>query len=156
MLTHQTIAEHLDLSQPGVSVLMKKMALDYRKATIDEVRVAYIRHLRDRAAGRSAEGGLDLAAERAALAKVQRERIEMQNAITRRDLAPVIVIEEVLAKAGSRVAGILDAIPGMVKRRSAAVSSDDLTLIAAEVAKARNIAASVTLGDLQAEIEIDD
>jgi len=156
VLTQQTIADHLDLSQQAVSDLLQRLGINWRNSTLDEVRVAYIRHLRDKAAGRSAEGGLDLAAERAALAKVQRERIEMQNAITRRELAPVIVIEEVLAKAGSRVAGILDAIPGMVKRRSAAVSSEDLALIAAEVAKARNIAAAVSLGDLQADIGIAD
>jgi phage terminase Nu1 subunit (DNA packaging protein) len=60
---------------------------------LNEIRVAYIRRLREQAAGRAAVGDLDLAGERAALAKAQRERIEMQNAVTRGELAPVVLQE---------------------------------------------------------------
>lgn len=94
-----------------------------------------------------------MAAERAGLAKAQRERIEMQNAVTRRELAPVVLIEEVLAKAGSRVAGILDAIPGMIKRRVHSLTSGDIDLIAGEVARARNVAAAISLDDLLDEVQ---
>lgn len=113
--------------------------------------IAYCSHLREQAAGRAASGDLDLAAERAGLAKAQRERIEMQNAVTRRELAQVVLIEEVLAKAGSRVAGILDAIPGMIKRRVHSLTSGDIDLIAGEVARARNVAAAISLDDLRDE-----
>lgn len=142
------VAAHLDISDRTVRELEAKLPVsaDY---TLSAFRVAYLRHLREIAAGRSGNGELDLAGERAALAKVQRERIEMQNAITRRELAPVILIEQVLAKAGRKVAGILDAIPGMIKRRLTTLSADGLTLIAVEIAKARNIAAALSLADLQ-------
>lgn len=109
---------------------------------------AYCSHLREVAAGRLAAGDLDLATERAGLAKAQRLRIEMINAEKRRELLPAILIEEVLAKAGGKVAGILDAIPGMVKRRLPTMTADDIDLIAAEVARARNIAALVSVDDL--------
>ena len=122
---------------------MERLGIEWKTATIDEIRVAYITELREQAAGRAAAGDLDLATERAGLARAQREKIEMQNAVTRRELAPVALLEEVLAKAGSRVAGILDAIPGMIKRRVAGLSSNDIELIAVEVARARNIAAAV-------------
>lgn len=118
--------------------------------SLREMLLAYISHLREVAAGRSA-GDLNLAAERAALSRAQRERIEMQNAVTRGELAPVAAIEEVLAKAGSRVAGILDAIPGMIRRRVASLSAADVDLIAAEIAKARNLAAALRLSDLDDE-----
>ena len=72
----------------------------------------------------------------------------MQNAVTRRELAPVVLIEEVLTRAGSRVSGILDAIPGMIRRRVVGLSSSDIELIAVEVARARNIAAAISLDDL--------
>ena len=148
MLNQHEIAEHLDLSQGAVSQWMDRLCIEWKTATLDEIRVEYIRALREQAAGRAAAGDLDLATERAGLAKAQRERIEMQNAVTRRELAPVVLIEEVLAKAGSRVAGILDAIPGMIKRHVSTLTSVDLDLIAAEVAKARNIAAAIRLDDL--------
>jgi len=151
LLTQQTIAEHLDLSQPAVSDLVQRLGIDWRESTLDDMRFAYIRHLREKAAGREADGSIDLATERARLAKAQRERVEMQNALTRRELAPVILIEQVLAKAGSRVAGVLDAIPVMIKRRTPSLSAAVLNLIVVEIARARNIAAAISLADLQDE-----
>lgn len=139
------------MTQQAMSQWLDRLGIDWKTAALDEIRVEYIRALREQAAGRAAAGDLDLATERAGLAKAQREKIEMQNAVTRRELAPVVLIEEVLAKAGGRVAGILDAIPGMIKRRVAGLSSNDIELIAVEVARARNIAATVSLNDLNDE-----
>ncbi len=149
MLSQQGIAKHLDLSQQAVSQLMADMAIDWKSSTLNEIRVAYIRRLREQAAGRAAVGDLDLAGERAALAKAQRERIEMQNSVTRGELAPVVLIEEVLTKAASKTAGILDAIPGMIRRRVPLLTADDIGLIAGEVAKARNMVAAMSLADLK-------
>lgn len=149
MLTQQGIAEHLDLSQGQVSRWLDQLGIDWKSACMDEIRVAYIRELREQAAGRAAAGDLVLATERAGLAKAQRERIEMQNAVTRRELAPVVLIEEVLAKAGAKVAGILDAIPSMLKRRCVALTADDIDMVATEIARARNLAAAVSLDDLR-------
>lgn len=155
MLTQQGIAKHLDLSQAAVSTLMAELGIDWKAATLNEIRVAYIRRLREQAAGRAAVGDLDLAGERAALAKAQRERIEMQNAVTRGELAPVVLIEEVLTKAASKTAGILDAIPGMVRRRVPQLTADDIDLIAGEVAKARNTVAAMSLADLKEDAGAD-
>lgn len=149
MLTQQGIAKHLDLSQAAVSTLMADLGIDWKTASLHGIRVAYIRRLREQAAGRAAVGDLDLAGERAALAKAQRERIEMQNSVTRGELAPVVLIEEVLTKAASKTAGILDAIPGMIRRRVPVLTADDIDLIAGEVAKARNLVAAMSLADLK-------
>lgn len=134
---------------------MAELGIDWKAATLNEIRVAYIRRLREQAAGRATTGDLDLASERAALAKAQRERIEMQNAVTRGELAPVILIEEVLTKAASKTAGILDAIPGMVRRRVPQLTSEDIDLIAGEVAKARNTVAAMSLADLKDDASAD-
>ena len=134
MLTQQGIAKHLDLSQAAVSTLMADLGIDWKTASLNEIRVAYIRRLREQAA---------------ALAKAQRERIEMQNSVTRGELAPVVLIEEVLTKAASKTAGILDAIPGMIRRRVPVLTADDIDLIAGEVAKARNLVAAMSLADLK-------
>ncbi len=153
MLTQQEIAEHLDLSQPAVSQLMEQLGIDWKTESLADIRIIYIRRLREQAAGRAALGDLDLAGERAALAKAQRERIEMQNAVTRKELAPVSLIEEVLTRAASKVAGILDAIPGMVRRRVPTLNADEIELISGEVAKARNTVAAISLSDLFAAPE---
>lgn len=153
MLTQVEIGNHLFMDQSTVSRMCDALKIDWQTSTIDEVRIAYIRHLREMAETRAAAGWLDLAAERAALAKAQRERIEMQNEITRRELAPVVLIEEVLAKVGNRVACILDTIPGMIKHQVAGLSSSDIELIAGEVARARNIAASISITDVGEDCE---
>jgi len=109
---------------------------------------AYCSHLREVGASRAAAGDLDLAGERAALARAQRERIEMQNAVTRAELAPAAAIEVVLVAAGTHVARILRAVPAAVRARVPSLASEELELVAAEVDKACAIAAAVRLADL--------
>lgn len=111
----------------------------------------YCGNLREVAAGRLAAGDLDLAAERARLAKEQADKVGMQNAVTRGDLAPTYLIEEVLAKAGAKVGGILDAIPGQIRRRVPGLSADDVQHIQREIAKARNFVAEISLDDLKVD-----
>ncbi|WP_196784978.1 MarR family transcriptional regulator [Burkholderia territorii] len=73
MLTQQQIADHLDLERSTVSRLVDRLNIDYRTASLDEIRVTYIRHLRESAAGRASETGVDLVAERAMTERVDRE-----------------------------------------------------------------------------------
>ena len=148
IITQAEIAEHLDLSDRSVREFLTAAGMDHKQCTLDEIRVAYIRHLREMAAGRAAAGDLDLATERAMLAREQRLRIEMQNAVTRGELAPAAWIEQVLSKAASRVGRKLDAIPGMVRRRVPELSADAIDLIAAAIAMARNDVAVLSVADL--------
>lgn len=143
------------VSRQAVGAMIERGVLSASMTTGGAL-LAYCGHLRETAAGRLASGDIGLATERAGLAKAQRERIEMQNAVTRRELLPAVLLEEVLAKAGSKVAGILDAIPGMVKRRVPMLPSSALDLIAGEVARARNIAAAMTLDDVLDRIPAED
>ncbi|WP_018991291.1 terminase small subunit [Aromatoleum toluclasticum] len=144
------------MSQQAVSGLCADLGIDWRTASLDEVRVRYIRRLREQAAGRAAAGDLDLAGERARLAKEQADRVAMQNAVTRGELAPVQLIEEVLAKAGARAAKILDTIPGTIRRREPSLSADTIAAIAKDIAKVRNIAAAVSLADLREDDQADE
>lgn len=146
--TQQGFGDIIGVGQPAVSEMVSRGILS-QDGTYGDWLAEYCTHIRGVAAGRTAAGDIDLVTERALLAREQRLRIEMQNAVTRRELAPVVLIEEVLAKAGSKVAGILDAIPGMVKRRLPSMTSDAIDLIRTEVAKARNVAAAVSLLDLR-------
>lgn len=143
-VTQAEFGRLVGISQPAVSNFVSRGVLhdgDSAGAWLH----AYCEHLREMAAGRVASGDLDLAAERAALARAQRERIEMANAVTRRELAPVSVIAEVLARVGRQIASILEALPPAIKRRALSLTPDDLLEIEKEIVKARNLAASIKL-----------
>lgn len=145
-VTQAAFGELVGISQPAVSDLLSRGVLLSGQSAGEWLK-AYCAHLREQAAGRAGVGDLDLVTERAALARVQREKIEMQNAVTRKELAPVTLIEEVLARVGRQIVGILEAIPVQLKRRSK-LSADDLDFITREIVKARNLAASIELEDL--------
>jgi phage terminase Nu1 subunit (DNA packaging protein) len=142
------------VSQPAVSGLVQRGILGEGE-TAAEWLLAYCDALREVAAGRSTDdGSINLVTERAKLARSQRERVDLQNAEKRKELAPVALIEQVLAQCGARAASILDTIPGELRRRVAGLSSDDIRHVGSIVAKARNLAASVSIDDL--ELDLDD
>lgn len=136
------------ITQPAVSSLVKAQVLT-EGADCGTWLLEYCRNLRETAAGRAAAGDVDLATERAKLARAQRERIEMANAVTRKELAPAYLIEEVLAKAGAKAGKILDTIPGLIRRRAPEIPAAALAAVQSAVAEARNVAASVSLADLE-------
>jgi len=139
------IAEHLDTSDRTIRELQDKLGFSCKTQTIDEIRVAYIRHLREQAAGRAGTGDLDLVAERAKLAKVQHERIEMQNAVTRREYGPIDALEFGLTDLMVRVASQLDTIPGKVKIASDKLTAADLDIVTGIIAIVRNDIASMEI-----------
>lgn len=98
----------------------------------------YCAHLREQAAGRATNNDLNLATERAMLAREQKLRIEMQNAITRREYGPIEALELGLSDAMARVAAQLDTLPGKLKISSDRLTADDLDLVAAVIAHVRN------------------
>ncbi len=85
MTTQSEIAKHLDLSTRQIREL-QSAGIFLKGATLDEARLAYIRRLREQAAGRSATNGLDLASERARLAKAQADKLEIELTAKRGDL----------------------------------------------------------------------
>lgn len=151
---HSTQSEFggiVGISQPAVSGLIQRGVLA-EGATVGEWVLAYCDHLREVAAGRTSDTeGVNLVTERALLAREQREKIAMQNAVTRKELAPAYALEEILTRAGTRAAKILDTIPGEIKRRVPQLTADDIRVVASTVAKARNIAAAMCLSDLDAD-----
>jgi phage terminase Nu1 subunit (DNA packaging protein) len=117
--------------------------------------LAYCDHLREVAAGRGGSNALELAAERARLAREQADKIAMQNAVTRGELAPAYLLEQVLARAGARAGRLLETIPGLLRRRLPQLTADDIAAVAAVVAKARNIAGAMRLSDIDKDDDDD-
>lgn len=145
--TQTEFAALVGISQPAVSGLLAR-GIIREGGTIGQWAEAYCDHLREQAAGRAAAGDLDLATERARLAKEQADKIAMHNAVTRGELAPVAAMEAVLATVGAKIGKILDTIPGLVRRRVPGIGADVIEHIAADIAKCRNMAAAMTLDDL--------
>lgn len=147
-ITQTEFGALVGVSRQAIGDLVKRGVLDMSEPA-SKCLVKYCAHLREVAAGRSSgDDDLDLVTERARLASEQADKIAMQNAVTRQELAPVHVVEDVLAKAGAKVAGILDTIPGIIQRRVPSLRATDIDLIRREIAKARNVAAAVNIGDL--------
>lgn len=143
-MTQESFGALVGVSQQAVSDLIAREVLA-RDDTAAAWLLAYCAHLREQAAGRAANGDMQLAAERARLAREQADRIAMLNAERRREIAPVAMLEVVLSKVGRRIAAILEALPIQLRRQSTAITNDDLALIEREIAKARNLAANIEL-----------
>lgn len=74
MPTQKEIAEHLGISQQAVSKTLSKMKVEWKEKSLDEIRLAYIKRLREIAAGHaSLDGEYDLNKERAMTERVDRE-----------------------------------------------------------------------------------
>jgi phage terminase Nu1 subunit (DNA packaging protein) len=149
-MTQAAFGSLVGVSQQAIGKLVERGVLD-TSVPGQQMLHTYCSHLREQAAGRAAGGDLDLATERAGLAKEQKDRIAMQNALTRKELAPVALIEAVVSKIGARCAGMFDAIPGAVKRRVPSLTSEEIGNIRAEIGRIRNVAASMSLADLREE-----
>lgn len=73
MPTQANIAKHLGMTQQAVSKQIEPLGIDWRTAPLDEIRLAYIEHLRAVAAGHRSADGFDLARERAMTEQVDRQ-----------------------------------------------------------------------------------
>ena len=95
--TQAIFGEIVGISQPAVSVLQKRGTLP-EGGTLGAWIEAYCANLREQAAGRQSEvGGLDIVQEGAALKREQRIRLELQNAVTRGEYAPIDALGDALA-----------------------------------------------------------
>lgn len=153
-VSQQAFGALVGISQPAVSDLISRGVL-VNGGAAGEWLIAYCAHIREIAAGRATNGDLDLATERARLASEQADKVAMQNAIMRREYAPVSLLAHSVAKTGRQIAVILEAIPVQLKRRSS-ISIEDLEYITTDIVKARNLAACMRLDLEENESAADD
>lgn len=155
VVSQRQFADIIGVSEAAVSGMAKAGIIIANQCVGAWIR-DYCAHIREQAAGRAAAGDLDLAEQRARLAKEQADKVAMQNAERRGEVAPVAAMEMVLAATGSKVGKILDTIPGLVRRRVPGIGSDVIEAIESDIAKCRNMAASMTLATIDADDEADD
>ena len=97
MPTQQQIADHLGISQPAVSQQMAPLGLDWKTASLDQIRLAYLDRLRAQAAGHRASDGTDLVAERVLTERVDRELKQLTLAEKKGQLVNLVQLEPALA-----------------------------------------------------------
>jgi len=93
MASLEACADHLGINAKVLQTLIRQSVInkqDRGKYDIDEVRLQYLKHIRNLAGNNN--NNLELGAERARLAKEQADAKEMENAIERGDL---VYIEKV-------------------------------------------------------------
>lgn len=143
-MTQKDFGLLVGISQPAVSDLISRGVLADGDTAASWL-LAYCDNLRLQAAGRGGDAAGALTAERARLARAQAEKIEMQNAVSRKELAPVALLEQVLATTGTKAQRILATIKGEVRRRYPQIGAADLQAIDAIVGKALNSVATMSL-----------
>lgn len=154
--TQTEIAAHLDISDRRLRELLTEWGVDHKTTTLSDIRIRYIRRLREEAAGRSSGGEYDLTNERARLAKEQADKVAMANAVTRNALAPRALLVLVLARTAPKVCAILEALPGAIKRRVPMLDQAAIRVIELEISKARDEIAAMKLPDVIGDGEGDD
>lgn len=136
--TQQEIAAHLDMSERNLRDVLQAVGLDHKQVPLSTIRIAYIRKLREEAAGRGGNGPLDLAQERAALAREQRMGQAIKNAVARREYAPVGVLSDILGMAASAVVDRFDQLEGLLRKAAPDLPDEAKTVVMQVIAGARN------------------
>jgi len=142
--TQRTFAGLIGVSEMAISDLKRRGVISEGQ-TLGEWLNSYCAHIREFAAGRATNGDLDLATERAKLAKEQHERIAMQNAVTRREIGPIAALEQGLSDCMARVASKLETIPGKLKLTNDKLTADDLDQVSTVLADVRNDIAGMNI-----------
>lgn len=81
---------------------------------------------------------LDLAQERAALAREQRIAVELRNAVARGEYARISTLAEVLAAASQAVAERFEHLPGLIKKACPELPPAAIEQVLSTIASARN------------------
>lgn len=155
-MTQAAFGGLVGISQQAVSDLIGRAVLrdgDTARTWL----LTYCEHLRLIAAGRDPDG--ELSFERARLARETADKVAMANAVTRREFAPVAVLEVILSDVARQVATRLDSLVPQIRRRLPDLPSTVLTQLAAEIHTCRELCAATNLQDadrLQRDVDDDD
>lgn len=125
------------VSEARVSQLMSEGSLP-AGGTGHQWLLAYCQRLREQAAGRQSDGPLDLAQERAALAREQRQGIAIKNAVLRGDYAAVALLAETLASASQAVSERFEHLPGLVRKACPDMPPAAIDQVMTAISAARN------------------
>lgn len=156
-MTQAAFGELVGMSQQAVSEFIKVAALGPGVSGA-EMLLAYCERLREVAAGRgyADAGGLDLAQERAALAREQRLGHEIKNAVARKTYAPIALLAETLATASQAVVERFEQLPAALKRSCPDLPEQARDQVMSAIAAARNEWFARTVQLVTEQISVDE
>lgn len=135
--TQSEFGKLVGISQQAVSELIGRRVLSEAGAA-GQWLLEYCGHMREMAAGRAADGDLDLATERAQLARSQRLGQDIKNNVALGSYAPIELLSDVLANAAQAVVDRLEQIPADLRRVCPDLPQAARDAVMAEIASARN------------------
>lgn len=91
--TQTEIAKHLDMSERNAREVLKTLGIDWTATTLSAIRIAYIRDIREKAAGRSGDEQMSLTRARTKNATADTELKHIQIREKSGELVPVAGIE---------------------------------------------------------------
>lgn len=133
------------IGQSAVSDLLSRSVLDAGQP-VGVWLLAYTSHLREQAAGRGADG--ELAANRAKESFTRNQLLESKLAERRKEVAPVAIIEQILAHIGSQIRSHLESLPSTLKMRCPQLDAEAIKLIETEIFNSCNLAANASMTSL--------
>lgn len=136
--TQKDFSDIVGVSEPAVSGMVKRGLL-ISGETAGAWLLAYCHHLREQAAGRST----DLTAERAGLAKEQRQLAKIKKRRELGEWAPIDNLTLVLTRVSAQMASQFDHIAVKIKRAYPDLTAEQLGIIRAELDAARNLLVAV-------------
>ena len=141
--TQKQFGDLIGVTQKTVSELKGREILP-ADGTMHEWLLAYISHMREQAAGRATAGDLDLAEERARLAREQRIGMEMKNQVTRKEMGPIIQMQYGLSDLLGMVGSKMDGVVGELKKRCD-LPVEALKIVDLTLAECRNDIANLNI-----------
>ena len=153
MATQSEVAAHLDLTDRSIRELIGRGILPTSARglmDVDRCRVAYIRHLREAAAGRATgPSGDDLTAERARLAKEQADHFSLKNGAMRLELLSKSEITRAVTAAFQHVRDGMTALPAKLTTvpELRAAFSKAIDEVLSELSESRIVASAGEMSD---------
>ena len=147
-ITQKEFAAIIGISPTNVSSMVSRGSLKKRDSCGVWIK-DYCAYMREQAAGRAGSGDLNLATERAKLAREQRLLTELKRLQVEKEVAPITLMTLGIAKVSAQIAATLEGVPGKIKRACDGIPAAALRVVELEISKARNLAADIT-------VELDD
>lgn len=95
----------------------------------------------------SSLGDLVLETERALLAKEQRRKLERENNLAQKEVAPLSVFTDALLRRANKAVPILESLPLEMRRQNPALTGHDISLVKKSIAGMRNYLAEIRIDD---------
>jgi phage terminase Nu1 subunit (DNA packaging protein) len=134
--TQQQLADLVGITQSAISRHITAGHIPSSATALEQLRT-YLAHLAAEAARQRGDGLLSLPAERAALARAQREMVELKNAAALAEYAPTALLREVLATVSAAMVAHIDQLAGQIDQAAPDLPESARATVLAIIASAR-------------------